>query len=264
MLKLLLLPSLKCALGRCVEDSGLTPPKKIKVIQRCVEGSGLTPPKKIKVIQQCVEGSGLTPPKKIKVIQRCVEDSGLTPPKKIKVIQRCVEGSGLTPPKKIKVIQRCVEDSGLTPPKKIKVIQRCVEDSGLTPPQKIKVIQRCVEDSGLTPPKKIKVIQRYCPEYHERWSCLLHSRKGDSFVLCTVCNINFTCAHGGGNDCKRHVESISHKGEPLKKSQPSCLKFLEAKQGEGQQDIIRAEAMMCDLLVVQTCNHHNPWIYWCF
>ena len=50
----------------------------------------------------------------------------------------------------------------------------------------------------------------------------------------------------------------------LKKSQPSCLKFLEAKRGEGQQDIIRAEAMMCDLLVIKTCNHHNPWICWCF
>ena len=50
----------------------------------------------------------------------------------------------------------------------------------------------------------------------------------------------------------------------LKKSQPPCLKLLEAKWGEGQQDIIRAEAMKCDLLVVKTCNHHSPWIYWCF
>ena len=65
--------------------------------------------------------------------------------------------------------------------------------------------------------------------------------------------------------CKRHVESIRHKDyESFKKSQPSCLKFLEAKRGEGQQDIMRAEAMMCDLLVVKTCNHHNPWIFWCF
>ena len=53
------------------------------------------------------------------------------------------------------------------------------------------------------PPKKIKAIQRYRPEYLERWSCLLHSRKGDSFV-----HIDFTCTHGGGNDCKRHVKSI--------------------------------------------------------
>ena len=49
----------------------------------------------------------------------------------------------------------------------------------------------------------------------------------------------------------------------LKKSQPPCLKLLEAKWGEGQQDIIRAEAMKCVLLVVKTCNHHSPWIYWC-
>ena len=73
-------------------------------------------------------------------------------------------------------------------------------------------------------------------------SCLkfLEAKRGEGF----------TCAHGGGNDCKRHMESICHKDyESLKKSQPSCLKFLEAKRGEGQQDIIKAEAMMCDLLV---------------
>ena len=66
-----------------------------------------------------------------------------------------------------------------------------------------KMRKRCVEDSGLTTPPKIKAIQHYRPEYHERWSCLLHSRKGDSFV-----HIDFTCTHGGGNDCKRHVKSI--------------------------------------------------------
>ena len=69
--------------------------------------------------------------------------------------------------------------------------------------------KRCVEDSGLTnpppppPQKKIKAIQRYRPEYLERWSCLLRSRKGDSFI-----HIDFTCTHGGGNDCKRHMKSI--------------------------------------------------------
>ena len=120
--------------------------------------------------------------------------------------------------------------------------------------------KRCVEDSGLTPPKKIKAIQLYRPDYHERRSCLLRLRKGDSFVQHRLAHM-----YGGGNDCKRHVESICHKDyESLKKSQLSWLKFPEAKQGEGQQDIIRAEAVMCDLLVVKTCNHHNPWIYWCF
>ena len=204
---------------------------------------------------------------------------------------------------------------------------------------------------GIDYPRKIKVIQRYRPEYHERWSCLLRSWKGDSFI-----HINFTCTHGGGNDCKRHLKSIllllslnahNHFGDYshtlggvrkvhisalvtspknwvvalsfflslslkkekreqkrkrkrenelvdwsvggtwdksvnsrclngewvpvatkimnlLKKSQLPCLKLLEAKRGKGQQDIIRAKAMKCDLLVVKTCNHHSPWIYWCF
>ena len=40
----------------------------------------------------------------------------------------------------------------------------------------------------------------------------------------------------------------------MKKFLPSCLKFLETKQGEGQQDIITAEAMMCNLLV----EHNLP------
>ena len=56
---------------------------------------------------------------------------------------------------------------------------------------------------GIDYPPQIKAIQRYRPEYLERWSCLLHSRKSDSFVP-----IDFTCTHGGGNDCKRHVKSI--------------------------------------------------------
>ena len=77
-------------------------------------------------------------------------------------------------------------------------------------------------------------------------------------------NIDFTCAHGGGNNCKRHSPLATKIMHLLKKFQLSCLKLPEAKQGEGRQDIIRAEAMMCDLLVIKTCNHHNPWIYWCF
>ena len=56
---------------------------------------------------------------------------------------------------------------------------------------------------GIDYPPKIKAIQRYRPEYLERWSCLLCSQKGDSFV-----HIDFTCTRGGGNDCKRHVKSI--------------------------------------------------------
>ena len=56
---------------------------------------------------------------------------------------------------------------------------------------------------GIDYPPQIKAIQCYCPEYLERWSCLLRSRKGDSFI-----HIDFTCTRGGGNDSKRHMKSI--------------------------------------------------------
>ena len=78
-------------------------------------------------------------------------------------------------------------------------------------------------------------------------------------------NIDFTCAHGGGNDCKRHVESIRHKDyESLKKSQPSCLKFQKQSEVKASRTLLELKLMMCDLLVIQTCNRHNPWICWCF
>ena len=192
---------------------------------------------------------------------------------------------------------------------------------------------------GIDYPPKIKVIQ-HRPEYHERWSCLLHSRKGDSLVQHRLHlhtwrwkrlqearevhsssfleypqsgwwlfwhfrwgsqSRHFSSGHKSWKfSCCTVILSLSLKNKTnkkwtswlslegtwhksvsshclyygewvpvatkimnlLKKSQPSCLKFLEAKRGEGQQDIIRAEAMMCDLLVIKT--YYNPWICLCF
>ena len=212
---------------------------------------------------------------------------------------------------------------------------------------------------GIDYPLKIKAIQRYRPEYIERWSCLLRSRKGDSFIhidlhtwwwkrLQEACEVHsssflecpqscwwvfwhfrwcsqsphFSSGHKSwklswcavilslcvcvslskkrrrkkeerkkrkrrrtnklvdwsvGGTWHKSVNSrclycINGEWVPvatkimnlLKKSQPPCLKLLEAKWGEGRQDIIRAETMVCNLLVIKTCNHPSPWIYWCF
>ena len=53
--------------------------------------------------------------------------------------------------------------------------------------------------------------QCYLKSYTEKWSCLTSSSKGREFVYCTVCKVSFSCAHGGRNDCKKHVEGISHQ-----------------------------------------------------
>ena len=59
-------------------------------------------------------------------------------------------------------------------------------------------------------------------------------RGGHVYCICEKAirsfNIDFTCAHGGGNDCKRHVKSIRHKDyESFEEIQPSCLNLLGAK-----------------------------------
>ena len=59
-------------------------------------------------------------------------------------------------------------------------------------------------------------------------------RGGHVYYICEKVirsfNIDLTCTHGGGNDCKRHVKSIRYKDyESFEAIQPSCLKLLEAK-----------------------------------
>lgn len=54
-----------------------------------------------------------------------------------------------------------------------------------------------------------KSIQCYKDTYQELWLCFEQSKKGSGFGF--VCNSDFSCIHGGKNDCKRHVERKQHK-----------------------------------------------------
>eukprot|EP00745_Piridium_sociabile_P035066 TRINITY_DN6079_c0_g1_i8.p1 TRINITY_DN6079_c0_g1~~TRINITY_DN6079_c0_g1_i8.p1 ORF type:complete len:123 (-),score=20.40 TRINITY_DN6079_c0_g1_i8:198-566(-) len=45
--------------------------------------------------------------------------------------------------------------------------------------------------------------QCYIKAYSDTWSCLTSSTKGPEFVFCTVCKTQFSCGHGGRNDCKK-------------------------------------------------------------
>jgi len=48
---------------------------------------------------------------------------------------------------------------------------------------------------------KKKPSQWYKHEYTELWNCLKPSTKGDTFVWCSTCQTDFSCAHGGRFDC---------------------------------------------------------------
>lgn len=58
--------------------------------------------------------------------------------------------------------------------------------------------------------KKQRNSQKYKDVYKDIWKCLGSSNKGETHVHCSTCNVDFTCAHGGRNYCKRHVVSTSH------------------------------------------------------
>ena len=84
------------------------------------------------------------------------------------------------------------------------------------------------------------------------------SSRIDTSAHCTICHIDFSVAHGGLYDCKRHDESESHKilAAEKEKSRPTqnIKAFLvkpEPVAGEEQLqcDVTRAEAMICNIIV---------------
>jgi hypothetical protein len=123
---------------------------------------------------------------------------------------------------------------------------------------KAKRSETALEDPDLTPQKKkLKALQRYRDAYREKWPCLMRSTKGEEYVHCNFCNLDFSCAHGGRNDCRRHVDSARHKqSQEAQKSQPVLSAFMSKKSDESQHkhSVMRAEAYLCDFLA----SHNLP------
>ena len=69
--------------------------------------------------------------------------------------------------------------------------------------------------SESAPSKKAKVYsarkQKFISKYSIKYKYLRVSSRIDTSAHCTICHIDFSVAHGGLYDCKRHDESESHK-----------------------------------------------------
>lgn len=118
------------------------------------------------------------------------------------------------------------------------------------------------DDVCKTPPKKLASMtqkrreQLFRAEYSEKWPYLVPG-KCNKFALCKVCDCEFSIAHGGKDDCRRHVESKKHeRNEENAKSLTKCQKisgFFESQAASSgsesvDNDVIRAEVMMVDLI----------------
>lgn len=108
-----------------------------------------------------------------------------------------------------------------------------------------------------TPEKKRQCItrQRYKNEYKETWSFLGPSTKGESYVRCSICSTDFSCAHSGSYDCKKHIATKSHMDyAKLKLSQRSVKTMFKEIDNKDWNDklfkrqVTAAEAKMCELI----------------
>ena len=103
------------------------------------------------------------------------------------------------------------------------------------------------------PKKKNKSSQQFRQCYTDMWPCLIKSNKGDSFVRCVTCASDFSCAHGGRNDCKRHVQSKTHIDYADLNKNSHSLSALFTKAGNSQtksheRQVTRAEVTMCEIV----------------
>ncbi len=75
------------------------------------------------------------------------------------------------------------------------------------------MLKRKLDASGNEdkPAKKSKHSQTFKMKYTAKYPVLKQSLKGVNNARCTVCNSDFSVAHGGINDCRTHVEGRRHK-----------------------------------------------------
>ena len=72
-------------------------------------------------------------------------------------------------------------------------------------------------------------------------------------MRCTVCNTDFSCAHGGKNDCFRHMKSAKHEQFESANGKLSTLQGFLTKQRD-ELEVTRSEAVICEFLV----EHNLP------
>lgn len=65
--------------------------------------------------------------------------------------------------------------------------------------------------SQLEPPSKKKSSQKFKESYSEEFKCLKKSTLSENHARCDTCAKDFSIAHGGKDDCRRHVNSAKHK-----------------------------------------------------
>lgn len=100
--------------------------------------------------------------------------------------------------------------------------------------------------------KKSKVVQKFRDSYTKEWPCLVTSKMSENHVYCEVCSCDFVIAHGGRDDCRRHIESKKHQdyGKVQSVHKPISSFFVS----KGENETTKAELLFTSFLV----EHNIP------
>lgn len=91
--------------------------------------------------------------------------------------------------------------------------------------------------------------QKYRTEYTDKWPVIVKSRRGENYVYCCVCRVDFSIKHSGMYDISRHVECQRHKS--LSSSSQDIKSFFTKQNDDGP---IRAEVLFTSFLI----EHNIP------
>ena len=106
-----------------------------------------------------------------------------------------------------------------------------------------------VESTLTDNPQKIKKrMQKYKSEYSKTWPVLQQSRLGENSVFCSACQLDFTVAHGGRDDCRRHINSKRHQ-EYSKLKTRKIDSFFKPPTSSTEQEVTRAETLFTHFLL---------------
>lgn len=106
--------------------------------------------------------------------------------------------------------------------------------------------------------KKQRRVQTFLPEYSLRWPLLTISKLGNTYAMCTVCNTDFSVAHGGANDCAKHVRGLRHKKHTDSSAQHMKIrKLFHPKEQEDVQQVINGDLFMTAFFVEHNIAYKN-------
>ena len=110
--------------------------------------------------------------------------------------------------------------------------------------------------SILPKPKRKKYYQTYKKKWEDEVSWLSHSRKGDGYAYCKVCNKDLSCTEGGLKDIKRHGNAESHIRLVKSDVGQQTLAMTWSKSLTVSMQAARAEAVLCNMVV----EHNLPFM----